>query len=456
MPVSKKRKSKAKKPQTNKPPISKPIATARDLLDGLAGHSSYRAELDSRRATVARPAAVAMVAALAETANTRSDAEIEDELCARIGANLARWSQGSHEENIGAPRFAAVIVDAAVEAVRNALDPGAAEPGSEGWLGPWRVLAAVARIVQPSTTDQVNEGIAQLRRLPGGRKLPKVSMQTIAPGSVLLARDVYGSRFGIIAPVGQPDGQCRYYLWDVDVCGHRELTVFSGYFPTAEQAMDEWRAGVGAVAASGSQFTGTDDRWLLAGLLPREEGILELDCEDEGQFAEYHRGRRLAYLVNQVAARSARRSRTAARPPDVMNADSAAEQFGTWLRNNRPELAESLEGAKLDREDEAPVTVAELATELAGSWHLEGPPEVYPTCSPHRIALVIAGIRDYFLDDYANLLISLLPEWVAWLAEVNGTPADLVERCLPAARGETQHLLELNGNEPRYLVRVIE
>jgi hypothetical protein len=93
--------------------------------------------------------------------------------------------------------------------------------------------------------------------------------------------------------------------------------------------------------------------------------------------------------------------------------------------------------------------------ELVESWTWDAPDVVFTACSPHRIAFMVAHLRDFYAADFAEQLIALLPDWVAWLAEQIETPEHLVERCRP-------YLLEreypgLNGNDgPRSMARLTE
>ena len=54
---------------------------------------------------------------------------------------------------------------------------------------------------------------------------------------------------------------------------------------------------------------------------------------------------------------------------------------------------------------------------------------MYPTCSPHRVALTVLHLRNYYQDDFAAQLVALLPDWIRWLATRNGSPPHLTERC---------------------------
>jgi hypothetical protein len=74
----------------------------------------------------------------------------------------------------------------------------------------------------------------------------------------------------------------------------------------------------------------------------------------------------------------------------------------------------------------------ELIDELTAHWNQE-PAALYHTCSPHRIANAVQGIRDYYQADSAEQMVALLPDWATWLNEHNGTPSHLAERAIRRA-----------------------
>jgi hypothetical protein len=383
----------------------------------------------------AAAAAEALVAGLVELAPDRSDCDLEDELCAQVGVRLREWEVAPIDEHVNPTCFAAAVLAAAAAAVGAALDELATEP--DGWRAPWRVLAAVARIVPSPFSGSAVDAIAHLRELAGGHVLPETPDAPAVTGQVWWTRDVYGSRFGITAPFSTPDGENRWYLWDIDACGHRPFTVHSAYCRTLEQALAQWQAGVGSLAASQTTFTPVDDPLLLAELMAAEDGSFRMGGESADQFAEYHRGMRLA-----EAAIAAAGSNRAARPADL-DATTAAIRFMAWLREHRagqPELAD----------------LEELVTELASSWCFSRPAAVYHTCSPHRVALTVLHVRNYYQEDFATDLVALLPDWISWLAAHNSTPPELAERCRPYALGEPHPDIDRDYTGPNYLARVTE
>lgn len=438
MPVSRKRKKKNRSPKTStrvtggKLRFGSPDAATLDLAQAFSGFADVRAQLDARRASLAAAAAESLVGELVELAPQRPGCELEDELCVRLGRRLHEAEEGPLDDHVGPNQLAEATVTAAAAAVRAALD----EATPDGWRAPWRVLTAVARIVHFSLSGTATDAIKQLRGLPGGRVLPKTPDDPTVIDQVLWARDAYGSRFGVTAGFSTPDGPDRWYLWDIDACGHDVFTVHSAYYPDREQAVAAWRAGVGRVAAGGSAFTPVDDAGLLVELLPAEEGFMRMGGESAAQFAEYHRSRRLAEAALESVG-----PRPAARRADL-DAATAAVEFTAWLPAYRA-------GQPL------PDGLDELVTELANSWGF-GTAALYATCSPHRVALAVSHLRDYYQDDFAAELVALLPDWISWLAERNGALPHLVERCRPYALGEPHAGLGSADAEPDYLARVIE
>lgn len=249
--------------------------------------------------------------------------------------------------------------------------------------------------------------------------------------------DCHRSRFGVTAAFPTPDGPNRWYLWDIDACGHQAFTVHSGYYPTPEQALAAWQAGVGLLAAGETALAPVDEPSLLAELLPAEVGFLRAGGENAVQFAEYHRSKRLAEAAIEAVAPS-----RAAQRADI-DAATAATGFAAWLREHRAGQPQ-------------PGNLDELVEELADSWCLDSPATVYGTCSPHRVALTVLHLRNYYQDDFAAQLIALLPDWTSWLAAHSGVAPHLAERCRPYALGEPHADVGSDDSRPNYLARVTE
>lgn len=439
MPVSRKRKKTRKSSRKSRPETyasrGGPGDHQQELAAAIAGLGEYRRQLGERRASLAAAGAESMIAELVGLAATRSDSDLEDELCVRIGARLAELDDAPIDDHVGPNVFAEAVIDAAVQAVGTAL---AGDVG--GWTHAWRVLTAVAGIVNYPLGERAISSIDDLRARPGGTLLPQTPTGPTITGPVLWTRDAYGSRFGVAAPFRTTDGPDRWYLWDIDACGHDAFTVHSRYHATPDEALADWQAGVGAPAADGTVFASVDDPGLLDDLMPREQGMMRPGGENVEQFAEYHRSKRLAEAVLD-AIEPDRPHRTSA--PADLDRTTAATLFPVWLREHRPDQPR-------------PDDLDELVTELADSWHISGPAGLYHRCSPHRVALAVEHIRGYYQDDLAADLIALLPDWTAWLAERNATPAHLADRCRPHAHGESHKAASADDGTPGYLARTTE
>ncbi len=449
MPVSRKRKTKKKSGAGSLKAANSARSRqglSQDIIDGFSALAAHRRELAQRRAAIAAPRLAAVLGELAGLASGGPSVDLEDELCARLGDQLWRWSNTPQlEDHVDIDVAAEVLAAQAISAVGSALGRVVVDP--DGWRGPWQVLATVADIVGSDLRAAIAEPVEALRDMPGGEALPELPPGPILAGQVLWARDAYGSRFGVTAPFSAPDRPNRWYLWDIDACGGAEpLTVHSAYYPEPEQALDAWRAGVGPVAGRGAVFAPVDDSFLLVDLLPAHHGFMRIGGERADQLAEYHRSRRLAEIVLEAADTPA-----GGQPAADLDADTAPAQFLAWWRGrhlDQPPPADSGHPTDADME--------ELAAELARSWRFGAPRALYHTCSPHRVALLVPHLRNYYQADFAAELVALLPEWTAWLAARNGTPPELAERCRPYALGESYPGLTYDRTGPDAQARVIE
>jgi hypothetical protein len=308
------------------------------------------------------------------------------------------------------------VIAAALDAARAADRDGS---DSEAARVPWLLLDTLERITPNRLAAQVQEAIGPLRKRRAGDAAPPVA--TAPGGPALWTRDVYGSRFAITAPFPGRDGPRRWYLWDVDACGDWVQNISGGYFADADAALSAWKARVGAVAADDSAFGPVDDRDLLSRLLPSDRGELRFGGENARQFAEYHRGERLA---DEVLAAMPSQHADGARPPAVAALEPAwcVESFTAWRAEKRPDAIR-------------PPEFDEAVETLAHDWLRRDPPALARTCSPHRVAHVAEQIKDFYQEDFARQVLALLPDWVAWFTGFLGLPADLAERCMPYAAG---------------------
>jgi hypothetical protein len=439
VPVSRKRK---KKPGKSGRPLKPALVDQRgsaavlsehdggELARALRGLTAHREQVHAGRRSRATTAATELVTDLVAVVANQPDMIVEDALCLRVGTLLSEAEQAPLDDRPGPSHLAPALVTAAAAAVEATT--------GDAWRAPWRVLTAVSDILPYPHSEAAADAITRLRDTMGKQVLPAAPPGPTVTGPVLWTRDRYGSRFAVTAPITTADQPERWYLWDIDACGHQAFTVHSGYYPTPEAALTAWQTGVGQTAAAGTELAPIDDPWLLTELLPAEEGLLRTGGENEEQFAEYHRSKRLAEAVKQTL----RQRQT--RPDRGLDAATAAAEFTTWLRADGSD------------QRELPDDLDELATELADSWCLNDIDAVFATCSPHRVALFVRHVHGYYLDDFAKQLVALLPDWTRWLATRNTTPPELAERCLPYAEGQPHPQITVDHTGPDYLARVTE
>jgi hypothetical protein len=422
------------------PEVAAPARDDRELARAFQGLAAYRDQVHRQRASRADTMAADLIADLARAVADQPDVVVTDAVCERLGALLA--------EDAGLPPDVRVSPDHLAEATLAAADASvlaaltAATEQADAWRGSWRVLTALTAVLPYPFPDAADETITRLQALPAGRVLPTLPPGPEVTGQVLWTSDRYRSRFAVTAPIKTAEEPVRWYLWDIDACGHEAFTVHSGYYPSSAAAFTDWQTAVGQTASAGTVLTPVDNPRLLADLLPAEMGFLRPGGENVEQLTEYHRSKRLAEAVNEAVEQAVPRPNT--RSDAGLTAATAAVEFAAWLRTrapNRLQLPEDLE---------------ELVEELAGSWNVNSIDTVYATCSPHRVALCVLHMRNYYLDDFADQLVALLPDWTRWLATRNATASELADRCQPYAHGRPHPQLGDDDTKVDYLARVIE
>ena len=413
-----------------------PAGDVRDLAQAFQSLTAYRDQVDQQRMSRAAALGTNLVADLASAVADQPNIIATDALCERLGATLAEEDRSPVDDRVSPHHLAEALPAAAEAAVTAALTTTGGS--ADAWRAPWRVLTALTCVLPYPCTEAVGETITRLRNLPAGRVLPAAPTGPDVTGPVLSTSDRYGSRFAVAAPIMAAEESVRWYLWDVDACGHEAVTVHSGYYPSSEAALTAWQTGVGPSASAGAAWAPADDPWLLAELLPTEMGFMRPGGESLEQFAEYHRSKRLAEVVKQAMPRPE------ARPDTGLTAATAKVEFAAWLR-----------ARKLDQ-PEQPEDLDELVEELADSWNLNRIDAVYATCSPHRVALCVLHMRNYYRDDYADQLVALLPDWTRWLATSSATAPELADRCLPYAHGRPHPQLGHDDRDVNYYGRIVE
>lgn len=417
MPVSRKRKKKP--PSGHRTPRQPKASTpSRASLAGAFGELfEHRRKLAEHRTALAGNAAGSMVDALVTAAPGCSDDDLEDALCVRYGAAMIQYDGGVVEDMVNPEDFVGALLAAIDERLHKAAEVGADVAILQ------RLLTVVAGVLPFPLSESARELVTEH---VGARQARHVARGRTVTGPVMWARDAYGGRWAVVAPFASADGPDRWYLWDVDACGYEVVTVYSGFHLSAENALDAWRESVGH-AATGAALTPVDDPETLDDLLRGELEETRLGGEDQQQYAEFLRGRRLGKTVREALRRTRRGTHVR------LTADDARQRFAQRLR----QLGYH-DGPPGDGSDDGPAGADELAAEMADFWSPRQHPTLYAACSPHKVALNVLFLRDYFKGDFAAELVAVLPEWIRFLAEQTGMAADLTERCLEYASGDLQ------------------
>jgi hypothetical protein len=399
-----------------------PPQSRASLANAFSELFEYRRQLGEHRAALAGTEARAMIDALAAAAPQWSDDDLEDHLCVRYGAAMAQYDAGAVEDVVNPEDLVRALLAAINERLHQAAEAGTDVTVLQ------RLLTVVAGVLPPPLSESARTLVAEHLGTQAARQAARGRAVT---GPVLWAHDVYGTRWAVVAPFSSVDGPGRWYLWDVDTCGYEVVTVHSGFHPTAESAVATWRESVGQAAAGAAALTVVDDAETLGALLLRGdiEG-LRIGGEDQEQYAEFLRSRRLGRTARDAVGK------TRGRPSVRLTADDARERFAQRLRQL---------GHHDVSTDEGPAGADDLAAELADSWSPGDHPTLYPLCSPHKVAVAVLHLRDFYKDDFAAELVAVLPEWIRFLAEHTGMAAELTERCLAYASGELQFPGILDG-----------
>jgi hypothetical protein len=242
----------------------------------------------------------------------------------------------------------------------------------------------------------------------------------VATGEVWRMRDLYGTRYAVIAEYTYPRGTDRHVLLlDIDAYGFIVLADV-GVFDDIEQAAAAWRTSVGDSAQDAQLERVTEPDQLMC--------LVHLDLGDE-------------FGVRGDEPRSV--------VDNWFRADRRIRELHDALRRRRIPLPP---GSNLYREvDIALLTVpfvvwyaaahgAEPGTEavesLAEQWMEGALPETWFDVSPRRVRYQLDLISDWIPDEVTTQVQTLMPEWVRWLGERAALPAHLLD---PVVAGAGPH-----------------
>src|SRR5205823_13364695 len=118
-------------------------------------------------------------------------------------------------------------------------------------------------------------------------KMPRVS----ATGEIWELRDVYGSRFGIIAGYTYPDSlDASVFLFDIDACGMVDMAG-AGSFDDLAHAAAAWRTAVGDAGAD-AELRPVPDPGQLECMVHWESSDMLTGWESDSVLDNWFRGRR--------------------------------------------------------------------------------------------------------------------------------------------------------------------
>jgi hypothetical protein len=333
-------------------------------------------------------------------------------------------------------------------ALRTALAQGA-----DDWHQLWAPLCGLA-LIAPRAPADAADGTArelfpdikhpyetalaeadQAAKLLADRGLEPVGTWTVEgcgpAGEPLVARDVHGSRFLLVAPFGYGgDAPDHWYAWDIDFCW-TDRVVGAGVFASAEDALREWRGAVGPTASAAAPSPCAAEMTVQ---------LLE-SCLTPGALAEILDGSEPRELIREYF-RLRRRARDLT---EWVNADAGSSSFDI---SHVDQVFLGWYAARHD--DVAAEAAAEALGTLLEEWGPGHSPDerAFYACSPHRIEVAARILRDAYFSEYANAALRLLPEWTEWCIEQSGLDGDAAARSREAARSEASALVDDEERKP--------
>lgn len=364
-PVSRGRKKKSKQGKT-----TKARSTRNTVRSPFAGTRLSRPDWFD--------ASIKNVMAGAEaTLSAGTPRELEQVVSELLGAELY---QAMHVEREGLhfEWWFHELVDAAAARLRESREEAAQ-----------RLLRGMAAISSPALRAYAEQNLP--RRSLGD--VPHVR----ATGEIWRMRDVYGTRYAVVAGFSYPG----FFLFDVEASG---FVTFAGadVFDTVEQAAAAWRDRVGDSAESVEPVPVRSPEELLC--------LTEFDVDglmgDESRNVmdnQFRVNRRLHDLADADLLPHWRNLYGEIDPKPM------TEEFTTWYKARHNTLPD-----------------AEIAEEIALEW-MEGKlPETWHSVSPLRITHLRGLISDW-VPEFVTAGEALLPEWARWLIEKAGLPERLAE-----------------------------
>jgi hypothetical protein len=298
-----------------------------------------------------------------------------------------------------------------IESARNRVLSDAAW-NNDTWQGPWWLLHGLASIgsygLGGYAAQQATEAAKPLPRAELAQQPDWLALMPgiEATGDVHVLRDVYGTRFGVIAGFAYPGGvDPSVCLLGFDASEYLGLAV-AGVFDDAEPAVAAWRDWVGDSAPGVEPVTPE----VLAWLSHAEHSETLIDERDQGTLLDdYFRGpRRLQDITRKLGGRYA----------ELPEGDpaTAQEAFTAWYSTRHGDVPDQ----------DAVEALAEewLGVMLPGTEH---------AVSPRRSAAFRDQITIYWDEEDSAGALSLLPEWIRWNGEQAGLLPDLISDAVAIA-----------------------
>jgi hypothetical protein len=315
---------------------------------------------------------------------------LEDAVCDLLGRH---WQQLYEVHDAG------LRADEWLEGLLDVAKSRAGEPGVR------RLLHGIAVVAAPGLAGLA---VDLLRHAPAGPDDEEPAWLAEAPtvaasAEVLLLRDAYGLRFGVLAQVTGPGGQPRTYLYDVDLCHGFYQVLNSGYHPDPATAAAAWRDLVGASAADAEPVPAPER--LLPHVLPGGGLIDGLFGQPltASHFTELFRGDRIVFAISDALEAAGRPVGWPSGGPQQATdlATALTERFRAWAAEQDAALPPS------DGPDD------DVVAWLLHDWVSPGmTEELALACSPHRIAAFTAYLNDDWRDEQRARALQVLLPWV--------------------------------------------
>jgi hypothetical protein len=313
--------------------------------------------------------------------------------------------------------------------------------GEGDWPGLWWLLQGLASIGSYGLGAWVGEQAAKAAvsfppRWQASQPAWLRSVTEIrATGEVVAMRDMYGTRFGVIAeyryspgrtvppdahgrPRSPEDSDSSWYLFDIDVSGSVVLAG-AGVFDDADLAAQAWRDAVGVSAEGVTGSPLTPDVLTCLAYFETEEHFI-IGSESRTLMDNWFRApRRISDLLGTLDKLGMPRPPYRSLYSDI-DFEPMADAFTAWYSEHHGPLGD------------------EVAEALATEW-LEGMlPGTEHAVSPRRSTYYRHLINDWLEDPVTQEVLAVLPEWVRWNGEQSGVPAHLLDIAVKAAEADPQ------------------